>query len=203
LGNICSVFINISHIHFQDGFKVCSKCSKSNNDNIKEEANKCPGDKKENMENHASSAWTDTETLLLLEGVLKHGDDWDLIAQHVRTKNKSECIAMLIQLPFGEHMLGTINGKFVSRLHINQADDGKTNQHIMESSSHSTEMADGMQIDGSEDTADKSVEEYPTKRRRLFFSMDATTSLMEQVTRPMTKCHETHVHVLMMHISFK
>lgn len=165
----------------QDGFKVCSKCSKSNNDNIKEEANKCPGDKKENMENHASSAWTDTETLLLLEGVLKHGDDWDLIAQHVRTKNKSECIAMLIQLPFGEHMLGTINGKFVSRLHINQTDDGKTNQHIMESSSHSTEMADGMQIDGSEDSADKSVEEYPTKRRRLFFSMDATTSLMEQL----------------------
>ena len=196
MGNICSVFINISHIHFQDGFKVCSKCSKSNNDNNKEEANKCPGDKKDSMENNASSAWTDAETLLLLEGVLKHGDDWDLIAQHVRTKNKSECIARLIQLPFGEHMLGTINGKSVSRLHINQATDGKTNQHIMkESSSHTTEMADSMQIDGNEDSADKSVEEYPTKRRRLFPSMDATTSLMEQVTRSATKCHETHVLV--------
>ncbi|XP_021318974.1 SWI/SNF complex subunit SWI3A [Sorghum bicolor] len=165
----------------QDGFKVCSKCSKSNNDNNKEEANKCPGDKKESMEK-SSGAWTDAETLLLLEGVLKHGDDWDLIAQHVRTKNKSECIARLIQLPFGEHMLGTINGKSASRLHINQATDGKTNQHIMkEPSSHTTEMADGMQIDGNEDSADKSVEEYPTKRRRLFSSMDATTSLMEQL----------------------
>ncbi|KAG2572871.1 hypothetical protein PVAP13_7KG205900 [Panicum virgatum] len=163
------------------GFKVCSKCSKSNNDN-KEEANKCPGDKKESVDNHASSPWTDAETLLLLEGVLKHGDDWDLIAQHVRTKNKSECIARLIQLPFGEHMLGTINGKSVSRLHMNQATDGKMNQHLMnDSSSNSTEKVDGMRIDGNEDSADKSVEEHPTKRRRLFSSMDATTSLMEQL----------------------
>lgn len=165
----------------QDGFKVCLKCSKSSNDN-QEEANKCPGDEKESMENHASSAWTDAETLLLLEGVLKHGDDWDLIAQHVRTKNKSECIARLIQLPFGEHMLGTINGKSFSRLHMNQATDGKINQHIMkESSSHSTETADGMQIDGNEDSADKSDEEHPTKRTRLSSSMDATASLMEQL----------------------
>ena len=135
------------------------------------------------MDNHASSPWTDAETLLLLEGVLKHGDDWDLIAQHVRTKNKSECIARLIQLPFGEHMLGTINGKSVSRLHMNQATDGKMNQHLMnDSSSNSTEKVDGMQIDGNEeDSADKSVEEHSTKRRRLFSSMDATTSLMEQV----------------------
>jgi len=135
------------------------------------------------VDNHASSPWTDAETLLLLEGVLKHGDDWDLIAQHVRTKNKSECIARLIQLPFGEHMLGTINGKSVSRLHMNQATDGKINQHLMkDSSSNSTEKVDGMQIDGNEeDSADKSVEEHSTKRRRLFSSMDATTSLMEQV----------------------
>ncbi|KAJ1271549.1 hypothetical protein BS78_06G135600 [Paspalum vaginatum] len=165
----------------QDGFKVCPKCSDSNNDNDEEE-NKCPDDKKESTENHAPSAWTDAETLLLLEGVLKHGDDWDLIAQHVRTKNKSECIARLIQLPFGDHMLGTKNGKSVSRLHMNQSTDGKMNQHIMkESSSHSTEMADGMQIDGNEDSVDKSVDEHPTKRRRLFSSMDATTSLMEQL----------------------
>jgi SWI/SNF related-matrix-associated actin-dependent regulator of chromatin subfamily C len=134
------------------------------------------------VDNHASSPWTDAETLLLLEGVLKHGDDWDLIAQHVRTKNKSECIARLIQLPFGEHMLGTINVKSVSRLHMNQATDGKMNQHLTkDSSSNSTEKVDGMQIDGNEDSADKSVEEHPTKRRRLFSSMDATTSLMEQV----------------------
>lgn len=152
-----------------------------NNDN-KEEATKCSSDKKEGGGNSTSGAWTDAETLLLLEGVLKHGDDWDLIAQHVRTKNKSECIAQLIQLPFGEHMLGTINGKSVSRLLVNQTTDGKMNQQaVKEPSSQSTEMVDGMQIDVKEDSADKSADEYPTKRRRLFSSVDATSLLMEQV----------------------
>ncbi|KAK3142284.1 hypothetical protein QOZ80_4BG0344620 [Eleusine coracana subsp. coracana] len=155
----------------EDGFKVCLKCSKTNNDN-KEAAAKCIGDKEEGGSN-ASGAWTDAETLLLLEGVLKHGDDWDLIAQHVRTKNKSECIARLIQLPFGEHMLGTINGKSVSRLLVNQTTDGKMNQQIVKESSS--------QIDVKEDSADKSADEHPTKRRRLFSSVDATTSLLEQL----------------------
>jgi SWI/SNF related-matrix-associated actin-dependent regulator of chromatin subfamily C len=164
----------------KDGFKVCSKCY-ANNDN-KGEANIHPGDKKERIDNHSSSAWTDAETLLLLEGVLKHGDDWDLIAQHVRTKNKSECIARLIQLPFGEHMLGTVNGKLDNRLHKIQTTDGKVNKStVKESSSQPTETVDDMQIDGNEDGADKSVEEHPTKHRRLFSSIDITVSLMEQV----------------------
>nr|XP_015636725.1 SWI/SNF complex subunit SWI3A [Oryza sativa Japonica Group] len=164
----------------KDGFKVCSKCY-ANNDN-KGEANIHPGDKKERIDNHSSSAWTDAETLLLLEGVLKHGDDWDLIAQHVRTKNKSECIARLIQLPFGEHMLGTVNGKLDNRLHKIQTTDGKVNKStVKESSSQPTETVDDMQIDGNEDGADKSVEEHPTKHRRLFSSIDITVSLMEQL----------------------
>nr|NP_001406546.1 RSC chromatin remodeling complex subunit RSC8 [Oryza glaberrima] len=164
----------------KDGFKVCSKCY-ANNDN-KGEANIHPGDKKERIDNHSSSAWTDAETLLLLEGVLKHGDDWDLIAQHVRTKNKSECVARLIQLPFGEHMLGTVNGKLDNRLHKIQTTDGKVNKStVKESSSQPTETVDDMQIDGNEDGADKSVEEHPTKHRRLFSSIDTTVSLMEQL----------------------
>jgi SWI/SNF related-matrix-associated actin-dependent regulator of chromatin subfamily C len=167
---------------FQDGFKVCSKCSKINDDN-KEEATNCSGDKKDGAGSHASGVWTDAETLLLLEGVLKHGDDWDLIAQHVRTKNKLECIARLIQLPFSEHMLGTINGKSVTRLHVNQTTDGQKKQEIVkDSSSQSIEMVDGMQIDVKEDSVDKSADEHPTKRRHLFSSVDAAASLMEQVT---------------------
>ncbi|KQJ83169.1 hypothetical protein BRADI_5g13510v3 [Brachypodium distachyon] len=164
----------------EDGFKVCSTCCKTNSDN--EEANKCAGDKKESADNHASSAWTDAETLLLLEGVLKHGDDWDLITQHVRTKNKLECIARLIQLPFGEHMLGAINGKSDSRFQTSQTTDGKTNHYIVkDTSSQSNEMVDGMQIDGEQDGADKLVEEQPSKRQRLSSSIDVTGSLMEQL----------------------
>ncbi|CAN0915879.1 SWI/SNF complex subunit SWI3A [Linum grandiflorum] len=49
-----------------------------------------------------SDLWTDAETLLLLEAVLKHGDDWDLVAQSVKTKTKLECISKLIELPVGQ-----------------------------------------------------------------------------------------------------
>ncbi|KAJ8471924.1 hypothetical protein OPV22_026267 [Ensete ventricosum] len=90
---------------FQDGVMVCSKCSKNNSqadDRTTEDSNHQADDgtKAEGSANKIISAWTDAETLLLLEAVLKHGDDWDLIAQHVRTKSKLDCIARLIQLPF-------------------------------------------------------------------------------------------------------
>lgn len=65
--------------------------------------------------------WTEAETLLLLESVLKHGDDWDLVAQNVQTKTKLECISRLIELPFGELMLGS-HGKVSSRGTIEEAD---------------------------------------------------------------------------------
>ncbi|KAI3499608.1 hypothetical protein L1887_35411 [Cichorium endivia] len=56
--------------------------------------------------------WTESETLLLLESVLKHGDDWELVAQNVQTKSKLECISKLIQLPFGQLMLGPTYDRF-------------------------------------------------------------------------------------------
>ncbi|CAI9280582.1 unnamed protein product [Lactuca saligna] len=59
-----------------------------------------------------STSWTEAETLLLLESVLKHGDDWDLVAQNVQTKSKLECISKLIQLPFGHLMLGPTYDRF-------------------------------------------------------------------------------------------
>ncbi|KAL4584744.1 hypothetical protein LXL04_009353 [Taraxacum kok-saghyz] len=59
--------------------------------------------------------WTEAETLLLLESVLKHGDDWDIVAQNVQTKSKLECISKLIQLPFGQLMLGPTYDRFRHR----------------------------------------------------------------------------------------
>lgn len=46
------------------------------------------------------------ETLLLLESVLKQGDDWDLDAENVKTQIEADCISKLIQLPFGYLMQG-------------------------------------------------------------------------------------------------
>uniref|UniRef100_A0A0A9DJE2 SWI/SNF complex subunit SWI3C n=1 Tax=Arundo donax TaxID=35708 RepID=A0A0A9DJE2_ARUDO len=43
--------------------------------------------------------WTDQETLLLLEGIEKFNDNWNLITEHVRTKSKAQCIHHFIRLP--------------------------------------------------------------------------------------------------------
>ncbi|KAK9748300.1 hypothetical protein RND81_02G048700 [Saponaria officinalis] len=67
------------------------------------------------------SVWTEAETLLLLESVLKHGDDWELVAQNVQTKTKHECISRLIELPFGELMLGS-REKLSSKATIDEGD---------------------------------------------------------------------------------
>ncbi|XP_057516237.1 SWI/SNF complex subunit SWI3A isoform X2 [Amaranthus tricolor] len=70
---------------------------------------------KDSVESNANQAgWTEAETLLLVESVLKHGDDWELVAQNVHTKTKLECISRLIELPFGELMLGS-HGKLPVR----------------------------------------------------------------------------------------
>ncbi|KAI3727072.1 hypothetical protein L1987_66881 [Smallanthus sonchifolius] len=61
-----------------------------------------------------AASWTEAETLLLLESVLKHGDNWDLVAQNVQTKSKLDCISKLLQLPFGHLMLGSTHNRRVN-----------------------------------------------------------------------------------------
>lgn len=153
---------------FQDGLKICLKCLKSNN-----------GDKEKTTENKPapapvsvpSLAWTDSETLLLLEGVLKHGDDWDLIAQHVRTRNKTECIARLIQLPFGEHIVGLTNGKSVPRLPLAQSKpvEVELSKEPIENNGEVSELG-------------RPSEEPPSKKSRVASYVSATESLIKQVT---------------------
>ena len=55
--------------------------------------------------------WTESETLLLLESVVKHGEDWDRVAQNVQTRTKADCIAKLLDLPFGEVVPGSGHSK--------------------------------------------------------------------------------------------
>nr|XP_043617155.1 SWI/SNF complex subunit SWI3A isoform X2 [Erigeron canadensis] len=100
----------------KDGSSIlCSKCFKNGSYGV----NKSADDYKfvaHNPENESHVvAWTEAETLLLLESVLKHGDDWDLVAQNVQTKSKLDCISKLIQLPFGQLMLGPSYDRFRKR----------------------------------------------------------------------------------------
>lgn len=87
--------------------KLCEKCFKSGN----YDKNKLADEFKLMDGADPKANWTEAETLLLLESVLKHGDDWDLVTQNVKTKSKLDCISKLIQLPFGDLMLGSIHRK--------------------------------------------------------------------------------------------
>lgn len=127
--------------------------------------------------------WTEPETLLLLEAVLKHGDDWDLIAQHVRTKNKLDCIARLVHLPFGEHMLGPIRNKLESSRNSSNEVAKATQSVVKEQSGEPIASANEPYTDTNENNkiAEESSPSRPTKRRCLPSLTGVTESLMKQV----------------------
>ncbi|XP_020245885.1 SWI/SNF complex subunit SWI3A-like isoform X2 [Asparagus officinalis] len=169
---------------FKADSAVCSKCSE--NKNTKEEKLVDGSEANNHLDGgdkHANNAWTDAETLLLLEAVLKHGDDWDLIAQHVRTKNKLDCIARLIHLPFGEHMLGPIRNKLdTSRNPVSGVT--KEAQYVLKEQLEETVKEDGEQITATNEkkkVTEESSPEPPTKKRCLASFTDVTDSLMNQV----------------------
>ncbi|CAH9112853.1 unnamed protein product [Cuscuta epithymum] len=94
--------------HIEEGsFMLCENCF---NDG-KFDKDKSGDDFKFVESGNHQVVWTEEETLLLFESILKHGDDWDLVAENVKTKTKLECISKLIELPLGDLMLGSDNKK--------------------------------------------------------------------------------------------
>lgn len=55
--------------------------------------------------NNEFKPWTNNEILLLLEGIEMFGDDWNLIAGHVGSRAKDQCIIKFIQLPIEDTYL--------------------------------------------------------------------------------------------------
>lgn len=55
--------------------------------------------------NNDSRPWTNSEVLLLLEGIEMYGDDWNLISGHVGSRAKNQCIVKFIQLPIEDTYL--------------------------------------------------------------------------------------------------
>jgi len=52
--------------------------------------------------------WSDQETLLLLEGVEVHGDDWAEVAEHVGTKSAAACLRRFLQLPLADAVAASL-----------------------------------------------------------------------------------------------
>lgn len=51
------------------------------------------------------TAWSDQETLLLLEGLEMFNDDWDKVSEHVGSRSREECVAHFLQLPIEDEFL--------------------------------------------------------------------------------------------------
>lgn len=50
-------------------------------------------------------AWTESETLLLLEALEMYGDNWTLVSEHVGSKGKTQCVVQFLRLPIEDTFL--------------------------------------------------------------------------------------------------
>ncbi|XP_073035564.1 SWI/SNF complex subunit SWI3A [Primulina eburnea] len=162
------------------GLILCEKCFKSGN----YEKNMSADDFKLNDSANQASVWTEAETLLLLESMVKHGDDWDLVAKNVGgAKSKLDCISKLIQLPFGNLMVGAADKKFLDIVnndsHYKQAGlASEESQESVKAENLSYELKDDARQNG-----DTENEVPAPKRLRTELTSDYGSSLMKQVAR--------------------
>lgn len=110
--------------------------------------------------------------------MLKHGDDWDLVAQNVQTKSKLDCISKLLQLPFGHLMLGSTYNK--------RTNNGKQTPSVPQEIKEVKEIKDTesqhVEIENkSQQNGDADIEEPPSKRICIEPVSDSSYQKMEQV----------------------
>ncbi|KAK9108538.1 hypothetical protein Syun_024549 [Stephania yunnanensis] len=144
-------------------------------------------DSKDRSDNQGADFWSEAETLLLLESVSRHGDDWDLVAQNVQTKNKFDCIARLIQLPFGEPLLAELMANSIKesvndRHSISGTDNNEQVQCTPVESPKilKKETENGDLMGEMEQVDDEHSENPPLKRRCVASVKEAGGSLMKQ-----------------------
>jgi SWI/SNF related-matrix-associated actin-dependent regulator of chromatin subfamily C len=53
--------------------------------------------------------WSRNEELLLLEGILQFGDQWNLVSEHVGTKTKDQCVFHFLNMPILENTLSNLD----------------------------------------------------------------------------------------------
>ncbi|XP_010250631.1 PREDICTED: SWI/SNF complex subunit SWI3A isoform X2 [Nelumbo nucifera] len=172
------------YVSAKGGFVICVRCFKNENYGESKTADGFKfSDSTSSSDDHGSDVWTDAETLLLLETVLKHGDDWDLVAQNVQTKSKLDCILRLIQMPFGELMLGSTNGKGGAS---NSSGNNINNRQVQANSIDTqepikTENQCHENMDETRQIREDETQDPLLKRRCIGSFADSGGSLMKQV----------------------
>lgn len=127
---------------------------------------------------------------------MKHGDDWELVAQNIPTKTKLDCISKLIELPFGELMLSSVHGSDNFAGSSGTVDG--TKNVTLPSFEHQESIKGGdpdhEQINDNELNGGAASEEPLLKRRQVALPSDAGSSLMNQVRCP---CQESNHEYLL------
>lgn len=72
--------------------------------------------KQQKSRSQAYKDWTDQETLLLLEGLELHKDDWNKVAEHVGSRTQDECIMHFLKLPIEDPYLEGDSSGFLGPL---------------------------------------------------------------------------------------
>ncbi|KAJ8772424.1 hypothetical protein K2173_027601 [Erythroxylum novogranatense] len=161
------------------GYVICVKCYKDGNFG----ENKSKDDFKFIDSSSKEAGWTEAEILLLLESVLKHGDNWDLVAQSVQTKTKLDCISKLIELPFGDFLLTSVTGRGNSGVLSGKING--TEQVPLSPPDHLQEVKSEGELhentDETEQNGDLVTEAHPSKRQCVASVSDGGSSLMKQV----------------------
>lgn len=114
---------------------------------------------------------------------MKHGDNWELVAQNVPTKTKLDCISKLIELPFGEFMMGSVLEMNSSSCPTGSVTSLKEGQSASSENQNDVKMEDRVhdQMNESEENGDAETEEPPAKRKCIAPLSDAGSSLIKQV----------------------
>ncbi|KAL1226325.1 SWI/SNF complex subunit SWI3A [Cardamine amara subsp. amara] len=164
--------------HNKSIVNICEKCFKNGNygENSAADDFKLIG-------NSAATVWTEEEILLFLESVLKHGDDWELIAKSVSTKSRLDCISKFIEIPFGEFLMGSASGRLSAFIPTKDENRGH-----LSSPSHPAEQVktDGQEHEEKkEDDVDE--DEPPAKRKRGALTSNGDSSFMKQVAAMASK----------------
>ncbi|XP_037491635.1 SWI/SNF complex subunit SWI3A isoform X1 [Jatropha curcas] len=167
----------------QDQYVLCLKCFKDGNygENKSKDDFKF-SDSVDGSVTHGA-VWTEAETLLLLESVLRHGDNWDLVAQDVQTKSKLDCISKLIELPFGDLLLSSTykngNSSGLSRIENSSKQAPLPAAENQATIKNEDSLRD--QTNANEQNGDVVDEGPPLKRKRIGSLSDGGSSLMKQV----------------------
>ncbi|KAJ6875854.1 hypothetical protein NC652_035280 [Populus alba x Populus x berolinensis] len=163
-------------------YLICQKCF--NDGTYGENKSKDDFKLKDSAENNGSNAaaWTEEETLRLLESVSRHGNDWDLVAQNVKTKTKLDCISKLIELPFGDLILSSTYGKGNSSGQIGSTNNSKQFPASPSEHQDDTKHEDQLheQMNANEEKGDVMDDGPLLKRRRVTSVSNAGGSLMKQ-----------------------